>query len=165
MTAMARSIPGEVSLGMLESQAGFVMRIAQLTAFERFFDELGPSEVRISEITVMIAIEENPGIRQGEIADLLKIKWPKMTRLVRELEDRDLVDRHVPRHDRRSVVLRLTEKGRTVVAQSVPAMIAADRRALSMLDDAEHAALVALTRKIAGWPPAAKPWPARASGA
>lgn len=163
MTAAARPVPGEeetearsgaVSLGMLERQAGFVMRIAQLTAFERFFDLLGPSMVKISEITVLIAIEENPGIRQGEIADLLKIKWPKMTKLVRELEDRDLVDRHVPQHDRRSVVLRLTEKGRAAIAQSAPAMIAADRQALSMLDDAEHATLVALSRKIAGWPPA-----------
>lgn len=143
-----------VSLGALESQAGFVLRIAQLTAFDRFFAFLGPSAVKISEITVLVAIEENPGIRQGEIADLLKIKWPNMTKLVRGLENGGLVQRHVPRHDRRSVVLRLTDAGRAAIAESAPAMARADREALAMLNDDEHAQLVALSRKIAGWPPA-----------
>jgi len=145
-----------VTLGELESQAGFVLRIAQLTAFDRFFASLGPSAVKISEVTVLIAIDENPGIRQGEIADLLKIKWPNMTKLVCALENRALVQRQVPRNDRRSVVLRVTEAGKQAIAESVPAMCKADREALDMLDDDEHAQLVALSRKIAGWPPVTK---------
>jgi DNA-binding MarR family transcriptional regulator len=150
----ARADKTTVSLGVLEDQAGFILRIAQLTAFDRFFALLGPSAVRISEVTVLIAIEQNPGIRQGEIADVLMIKWPNMTKLVRTLEDRGLVERHVPRHDRRSVVLRTTDKGREAIALAADAMYRADREALSMLDDAEHAQLLALSRKIAGWPPA-----------
>jgi DNA-binding MarR family transcriptional regulator len=143
-----------ISLGGMETQAGFVLRIAQLTAFERFFALLGPSAVKISEITVLVAIDRNPGIRQGEVADVLKIKWPNMTKLVRALEGRGLVERHIPQHDRRSVVLRVTPKGRAAIAESEGLMMRADREALSMLDDAEHDQLVALTRKVAGWPPA-----------
>ena len=49
--------PGErVSLGSLENSAGFVLRIAQLTVFERFFAILGESEMRISEFTVLYAV-------------------------------------------------------------------------------------------------------------
>jgi hypothetical protein len=33
-------------------------------------------------------------------------------------------------------------------------MYRSDRAALSMLDDEEHAQLIALSRKIAGWPAA-----------
>ncbi len=144
-----------VSLGDLEAQAGFVLRIAQLTAFERFFALLGPTAVTISEMTVLIAIQRNPGIRQGEIADVLKIKWPNMTKLVRALEERGLVERRIPRSDRRSVFLHLTGAGHTAIGRSSALMSRADREALSMLDDDEHAQLIALSRKIAGWPPAA----------
>ena len=141
-----------VSLGELEHSAAFVMRIAQLTAFERFFAVLGKSDVKISEFTVLIAVAENPGIRQGVIADVLKIKWSNMTKLVRGLEEQGLVERHIPPDNRRSVVLRVTEKGRQAIEQSAAAMYRSDRMALSMLDDDEHAQLVALSRKIAGWP-------------
>ncbi len=165
MTALPRIEPEDeaeragkaaISLGGMESQAGFLLRIAQLTAFERFFSLLGPSAVKISEITVLIAIAENPDVRQGEVADVLKIKWPNMTKLVRALEERGLVERHIPKNDRRSVVLRLTDAGRAAIAESEDAMLRADREALSMLDDEEHAQLLALSRKIAGWPPASK---------
>ena len=164
MATAAKSVPVQetsapagkaaISLGGMESQAGFILRIAQLTAFERFFELLGPSAVRISEVTVLIAIHENPGIRQGEIADVLKIKWPNMTKLVRALEQRGLVERHVPQNDRRSVMLQLTDAGREAIGSSSAQMFAADRAALSMLDDDEHTQLMALSRKIAGWPPA-----------
>lgn len=141
-----------VSLGALEGSAGFVLRIAQLTAFERFFAVLGESDIRISEFTVLVAIAQNPGIRQGVIADVLKIKWSNMTKLVRALEGRGLVERHIPPHDRRSVMLRVTAKGLEQIERSAEAMYRSDRQALSMLDDAEHAQLLALSRKIAGWP-------------
>jgi len=141
-----------VSLGELEYSAGFIMRIAQLTAFERFFEVLGTSAMRVSEFTVLTAVAENPGIRQGVIADVLKIKWSNMTKLVRGLEERGLVERHIPPDNRRSVVLRVTEKGRQAIEASADAMYRSDRMALSMLDDEEHAQFVALARKIAGWP-------------
>lgn len=142
-----------VSLGGLENSAGFVMRIAQLTVFERFFALLGESDLRTSEFTVLVAVAENPGIRQGVIADVLKIKWSNMTKLVRGLEDRGLVERQVPPHDRRSVVLRVTDRGRRQIEAASDRMDRCDRAALSMLDDRERAQLIALSRKIAGWPP------------
>ncbi len=143
-----------VSLGALEHSAGFVMRIAQLTVFEHFFEVFGQSEIKISEFTVLQAIAENPGIRQGVLADVLKIKWPNMTKLVRSLEDSGLIERHIPPSDRRSVHLRVTPKGRKQIAAAAENMYRSDRMALSMLDDEEHAQLLKLSRKIAGWPPA-----------
>ena len=144
----------DVSLGNLEQSGGFLLRIAQLSAFERFFTVFGESEIRISEFTVLLALSENPGIRQGVLADVLKIKWSNMTKLVRALEERGLVARHIPHDDRRSVVLSVTDAGRAQIDASADKMYRSDREALSMLDDEEHAQLIALSRKIAGWPEA-----------
>jgi DNA-binding MarR family transcriptional regulator len=145
---------GNVSLGLLEQSAGLIMRIAQLTVFEHFFEVFGQSDIKISEFTVLYTIAQNPGIRQGVLADVLKIKWPNMTKLVRTLEERGLIERHVPPNDRRSVHLRVTSKGRKQIAVSEQNMYRSDRMALSMLNDEEHAQLLKLSRKIAGWPPA-----------
>lgn len=144
----------EVSLGNLEQTGGFLLRIAQLSAFERFFAVYGESEIRISEFTVLLALSENPGIRQGVLADILKIKWSNMTKLVRALEERGLIARHVPHDDRRSVLLSVTAAGRQQIDASADKMYRSDRAALSMLSDAEHAQLIALSRKVAGWPEA-----------
>ena len=152
--ARAPEAAKQLSLGTLEHSAGFVMRIAQLTVFERLFAFLGESDIRISEFAVLYAIAENPGIRQGVLADVLKIKWPNMTKLVRALEDRGLIERHIPPSDRRSVRLTVTKQGRVKIAASEEKMYRSDRLALAMLDDAEHALLLKLSRKIAGWPPA-----------
>lgn len=146
---------GEIGLaiGDLERHAGFLLRIAQLTAFERFFEHLGSSEIRISELTVLVVVSENPGVRQGVLADFLKIKWSNMTKLVRALEERELIERHVPAHDRRSVELFLTDAGRAQVNTTVDHMSESDRKAVSMLTDEEHSQLLQLARKVAGWPP------------
>lgn len=145
---------GDVSLGALERSAGLILRIAQLTVFEHFFEVFGQSDIKISEFTVLYAIAENPDVRQGVLADVLKIKWPNMTKLVRALEERGLIERIVPPENRRSVHLRVTPAGRRQIAMSQEQMSRSDRMALGMLDDEEYAQLLRLSRKIAGWPPA-----------
>lgn len=144
-----------VSLGDLDRSAGFTLRIAQLTAFERLFALIDPDELKISEFTVLMAISHNPGIRQGVLADLLKIKWPNMTKLVRTLETEGLVERRIPSNDRRSVLLRLTARGKRRVDDLSEEVRHRDRQALSMLDDGEYDQLLALCRKVAGWAPGA----------
>ncbi|WP_309083010.1 MarR family transcriptional regulator [Chelativorans sp.] len=142
-----------LSFGPFERSVGFLLRIAQLTVFERTFAELQRRDVKIGEFTILLAISENPGVRQGVIADVLKIKWPNMTKLVRSLEERGLVERFVPPHDRRSVELRVTAAGRELVDAFVPLMQDADQRALAMLSDEEYVQFQLLLRKAAGWPP------------
>lgn len=139
--------------GRQEQAAGFVLRIAQLTAFERFFGIFPLKNIRISEYSVLVGIAENPGVRQGVLADFLKIKWSNMTKLVRTLEDRNLIGRRIPENDRRSVELFVTEEGYKLIDSVSEAMETSDRRTFDMLSDAEHAQLLVLLRKVAGWTP------------
>ncbi|WP_274426402.1 MarR family winged helix-turn-helix transcriptional regulator [Chelativorans sp. YIM 93263] len=141
-----------LSFGPIEESIGFLLRIAQLTVFERTFVELQRRDVKIGEFTILLAIFENPGVRQGVIADVLKIKWSNMTKLVRSLEERGLVERIVPPHDRRSIELHVTQGGRNFIEGFTPLMEEADRKALSMLSNEECVQLLALLRKVSGWP-------------
>lgn len=152
-TTVTDNVKAGLSFGALEESAGFVLRIAQLATFERFFELFPDDDIRISEFTVLVAICENPGVRQGVLADVLKIKWSNMTKLVRALEEREWIGRHVPPHDRRSVELRVTEEGLRRVEAAAQRMYESDRKALAMLDDDEHATLLRLLRKVAGWTP------------
>jgi len=151
-TSQGKDATAGLSFGAFEESVGFLLRIAQLTAFELMFEKLGNSDLKIGEFTLLLAISENPGVRQGVMADVLKIKWSNMTKLVRSLEDRNLVERHVPPHDRRSVELRLTADGRKLLDAMAPAVFEADRRSLPMLTDMERKQLLNLLRKVAGWP-------------
>lgn len=140
-----------ISFGEFEHSAGFILRIAQLASFEALFALLVDDGFKIGEFTILLSIAENPNVRQGMLADVLQIKWSNMTKLVRSLEARELVERIIPPNDRRSVRLGLTDKGREIMEMCRPRMIEADRQALGMLDDSEYRQLSSLLRKVAGW--------------
>jgi len=150
----AEAGPESLRFGQQEQAAGFVLRIAQLAAFERFFKLFPVEGIKISEYCALVGIAENPGVRQGVLADFLKIKWSNMTKLVRSLEEMELIGRRIPPNDRRSVELYVTEKGHKLIEDIAPLMRDADRKAVSMLSDEEHAQLLMLLRKVAGWPQA-----------
>lgn len=142
-----------ISFGEFEHSAGFILRIAQLSSFEALFALMVDDSIKIGEFTILLSIAENPNVRQGMLADVLQIKWSNMTKIVRSLEARGLVERIILPNDRRSVRLALTEKGRERMEAGRARMMEADRAALGMLDDDEHRQLIVLMRKIAGWAP------------
>ncbi|UUP16686.1 MarR family winged helix-turn-helix transcriptional regulator [Nitratireductor thuwali] len=156
--------PAAIDLGDLERSASFLLRIAQLAAYEAIFAIAPNMPLKLSEQTLLQVIEDNPDARQGAIADVLHIKWSHMTKFVRSMEMRGLVERYVPPNDRRSVLLRLTEEGRAQLREIRPRMRKLDAEAMSMLTAQEHRQLVGLLRKVAGRPPLAEdpPAPARA---
>jgi len=105
----------EVDMQDLGDSIGFLTRLAQVKTYETFFEDLGAHGLRPGEYSTVLLIGRNPGIRQGMVAQKLRIKPAHMTKLIRALEDRGLVDRTIPDHDRRSVELTLTQTGRQFV--------------------------------------------------
>lgn len=142
-----------ILFGDFEHSAGFVLNIAQLASSKALYGLMDDEGFKSSEFTILLSIAENPNVRQGKLADVLQIKWSNMTKLVRSLEARDLVERVIPPDDRRSVRLVLTDEGRAVLEAGRLKMIEADRKALGMLDDDEYRQLLSLARKVAGWAP------------
>lgn len=144
-----------ISFGEFEHSPGFILSIAQLASSKALYGLMNDDSFKSSEFTILLSIAENPNVRQGKLADVLQIKWSNMTKMVRSLESRGLVDRVIPPDDRRSVRLVLTDEGRTILETGRLRMIEADRQALGMLDDDDYHQLLVLLRKVAGWAPVA----------
>lgn len=109
-----------VHLGQLERSLGFLLRIAQLRVFEKFFTRFGDKGMKPGEFSVLFVIHLNPSIRQGVLAETLRIKPAHMTKIIRRYERLKIVRREIPDDDRRSVLLTLTHEGDSFVKQRQP---------------------------------------------
>jgi DNA-binding MarR family transcriptional regulator len=136
-----------VELGPLGQSPGFLLRLAQLDTFQDFFDAFEGQPVRPGEVTVLMLIGLNPGIRQGVLARALRIKRAHMAKMMRALEEAGLVARAVPPDDRRAVELRLTEAGERHLAQVRGPFARHEGRVVAPLTPRERAELVRLLRK------------------
>lgn len=145
-----------VNLGEITTSLGFLLRMAQLRAFDFFFDTLGAHEIRPGEFTVLWVIGLNPGSRQGTIARRLNIKPAHMTKLVSRLVAAGWVTRTIPVNDRRSVRLALTAEGEAFVAHYRERFLQAHLAERSNLSADEAETLIALLRRYAGLEDAAE---------
>jgi DNA-binding MarR family transcriptional regulator len=136
-----------VRLGPLSGSLGLLLRIAQLQAFRDFYAALDSFGLRPGELTVLMLLAENPGIRQGLLARALMIKRAHMTKMVQGFEEAGLLRRTVPDSDRRSVELWLTEAGAARVRALQGPLEAYERRSLPGLPAPEAAALRGLLQK------------------
>ena len=148
--ADTQSADEAVSLGELEDSLGFLLRIAQVHAFQRFYDAFGEGGLRPGEFSVMWVIRRNPGIRQGLLAERLEIKPAQMTKMIRRLEDQGHVKRVIPDNDRRSVELYLTRAGEAFTEAHRAAFFSHDDHHHLDLTERESHQLAHLLRRYIG---------------
>ncbi|WP_323771257.1 MarR family winged helix-turn-helix transcriptional regulator [Antarctobacter sp.] len=139
-----------VRYGRLSDSLGFLLRLAQLQSFADFFRTFEGEEVRPGEISVLMVLYENPGIRQGLLARALSIKRAHMTKMVRQMEADGLITRRVPEDDKRAMELRLTAAGETRVKSLMPIFADHESRDARDLERTEAAELKRLLRKMLG---------------
>jgi DNA-binding MarR family transcriptional regulator len=136
-------------MSALTQQVGFAVRIAQLQVYDRFHRELWRRHhVHPGAYSALILIQDNPGIRPGELAAALVIKRPNMTKLLDSLERRGWVERRLPHHDARGVSLVLTRAGSRKVERFARDATRMDRKATGGLSAGERAALLKLLEKL-----------------
>ena len=151
MTQDLAETTGEaLSLGELEHSLGFLLRMAQIRAFERFFDAFGELDLRPGEFSVLWVIRRNPGVRQGMLAETLGIKPAQMTKMIRRLEVQGRVSRIIPDDDRRSVRLFLTKAGEQFAEAHKDAFFGHDDYHNHGLSETECRQLAELLRRYSG---------------
>lgn len=110
-----RSGTGQVRHGPLGDRLGYVLRRAQMSVFQIFFEALGQHDIRIGQYSVLTIIETNPGLSQTQVAEALEIKKTNFVAVVDTLEARGLVRRAATPGDRRSYALFLTREGEVLM--------------------------------------------------
>ncbi len=97
---------------------GYALKRAQLKVFEDFLRCMASLQLTPAQFSVLVLIEKNPGRNQTEIANTLGILRPNFVAMLDGLESRDLLARIRSANDRRSHILELTDKGRSVLARA-----------------------------------------------
>src|SRR4051794_14863759 len=78
----------------------------------------GDEHITDSQLGVLWRLEEKDGRSPGELATLEKVSPPSMNRTLNALEDAGYLTRTPDADDARRVILRLTEKGRQLTAET-----------------------------------------------
>jgi DNA-binding MarR family transcriptional regulator len=102
-------------------------------------------ELSVAQFDVLARVGSQAGIKQQEVADSLLVTKGNVCQLLDRMEDRGLI---VRRREGRANHLFLTEAGRRLYDEAVPAQEAMVSERFSALSDEEQAQLHELLRKL-----------------
>ncbi len=145
----ARARGDRIALGYLTDHVGYVVRRAQLAIFKDFIETMEPVAIRPAQYSVLIVIDQNPGLTQAELSRALAIKRANLVGMLNELERRKLARRVASPSDRRSHALHLTANGRRMLARFHRRALEHERRATRALDPGERRLLLDLLGRVA----------------
>ena len=145
-----------LTYGELETMSGFLISLAQAHVFNHFYEELTPKGIRPAQISALILIRHNPGIRHGELADMLSLKLAYTTKLIKSFEADGWVKRRQSKVDRRAIQLYLTPEGVSFVDAMTPILAESDAERPSGLTARETQQLMRLLKKYVQLKPYAR---------
>ena len=161
----AKKAKAQIDLGPLPELIGYVLRRAQLAAFQDFFAAFAAFDIRPAQFSVLTVIERNPGLTQSQVAAALGIKRTNFVGLLDTLESRGLAERRPAVRDRRSHALHLTAKGAALMRKLKPVLKAHESRMVARVGADGRERLVELLRAVAeGTPKASKAARSRRAG-
>lgn len=135
--------------GDLRDQLGFVLRLAQVSAFRDLIEALKPFDLRPTDFSVLTVVSALPGLKQQAVGEALRVQRPNLVAIIDQLEARNLVRRDPSPSDRRSHALRLTTAGEALLKEARLAQSAHEARLTAALDGADREVVMTALRRIA----------------
>lgn len=132
----------------LDGLIGYALRRATYTAMSDFAAAMSDTGLRPALASILSIVEENPGVRQGVVAEELGIARANMAPLVAELEELGLIRRLPHASDRRAVAIDLTAKGAAAMRAAKQKILTHEKRTFGRLSEKERARLLELLKKI-----------------
>lgn len=140
----------QIRMGELSELLGYSLKRAQLRIFDDFIRCVASLNLTPAQFSVLLLIDRNPGRNQTEIANTLGILRPNFVAMLDGLEGRELCVRVRSANDRRSHILMLTDKGRTILARAKKLVATKHEARLNeVLGPANRAALLEMLATIA----------------
>lgn len=119
--------------------------------FRRMFDgnirELGMTSLQWRAVA---RLNREPGMRQGELADLLEVEPITLSRMIDRLAEAGMVCRKPDPNDRRAWNLYLTDKAQPLMVRLQREADYVQELALAGLDNQERAQLARLVEQVRG---------------
>lgn len=147
LSAMLR-VPG-LRYGVLDDLLGYALRRAQNALYLDFHTATAAFNISPQRYAALVLIGENPGLKQGVLAEAMGIDRSGALRLVDWLGKRELVRRTRLADDGRAWGLALTERGEAERAAITEAVSQHDRRMMARVEPAA-AELKSLLERLAG---------------
>lgn len=94
-----------------------------------FKDLLRPDKTPVSEFEILLLVEENEGLKVGDLSEIMSITRPNLTPLVESLANNGFIARRKDESDKRVIRLYITEKGKEKVLSNLKVI---EQRALKM---------------------------------
>lgn len=138
-----------VDLSALTGIVGYPLRRAQMAVFEDFARRFAPLDLTPAQYSTLVAIGDNPGRRQSDIAAALGIQRPNFVSMMDELERRGLATRIRSGSDRRSNALALTPEGAALLEKAREVQIGQEAAIDKLLGPGERRALVETLNRLA----------------
>jgi DNA-binding MarR family transcriptional regulator len=101
-----------------------------------------------AQYDVLAQLSDAPGMTQQALAERLMVTKGNVCGLIDRMSERGFVQRRSDPEDRRANLLFVTDLGREVAEQAIPAYAQFVREHLAVLDESEQRALEALLRKV-----------------
>lgn len=136
----------------LADSPGFLVRLAQLRAFDEFHRRFAGLHFTPARFAVFAMIVANPGIRPGMLAEELRVKPPNIATLVNSLVASQLIERRQSPDELRAIELTPTPLGLASYHQIFQAHEETDTLLVEQLSPAERRKLVALLQKLLSRP-------------
>jgi DNA-binding MarR family transcriptional regulator len=146
----SRFVPFETTLEVRDTCLCLHVQRAARALARRFDEALKPVGLTNGQFSLLMAMNRPEPAPMGPVARLLKMDRTTLTAALKPLERDGLVSIEADPSDRRSRLLRLTDKGREVLASAVPIWRAIHAEVEARLPepgpDALRSALTALCR-------------------
>ena len=129
---------------------GFLLKRAHALIVEHIEPELAQAELTFTQYVVLVHLRDRPAVSATVLCEELCHDSGALTRVLDQLEARDLIQRERSREDRRSLLLQLTERGRQELESLLPRVIDRLNETLSHFSRADLNELTRLLTKLIG---------------
>ncbi|QOL81961.1 MarR family winged helix-turn-helix transcriptional regulator [Pseudooceanicola spongiae] len=116
--------------------------------FSSTFGEMGLTS---RQMVLLVAIAQNPGASQKVIGDIVALDVNTVSDTLRRMERKQLIERIASKADGRSIAVRLTAIGLSVLEEGLSRNPTLQAQVIERLDPEEAAKLKILLRKLLGF--------------
>ncbi|MEV8016161.1 MarR family transcriptional regulator [Streptomyces sp. NPDC086554] len=110
---------------------------------------LKPAGLTVPQYAALLYLSEKPGISAAALARLCGVTPPTMNTVLKNLQERGLIERTPHEWHRNILETRITEEGEAVMAQADGAAVRVERALAAEFTEEERAALVGLLGRCA----------------